>query len=135
MLYLNVIVQMNMSLAAFSLLPLSRNGCVNFSSVTSCLNVKCTFPGAINCHYFSLRFQFLQKFTYFNHNQKPVYCHALSWISLQLHCPSYTHYILHYKYSAEVIMNKMNKETNVFVLKTLYLVTLYFKVFLFQCTE
>jgi len=93
------------------------------------------FPVPLIVITFSLRFQFLQKFTYFNHNQKPVYCHALSWISLQLHCPSYTHYILHYKYSAEVIMNKMNKETNVFVLKTLYLVTLYFKVFLFQCTE
>lgn len=106
-----------LTLAAFSLLLLSQNICVNFSSVTSCLNVKCTFPGAINCHYSSFRFQFLQAFTqmfmYFNHNQNPfsqrsvLSCFILFYLTLSMLHKS--HYIISI---AEVIIQIIPKPTN-----------------------
>lgn len=57
-------------LPLFLLLLLSQNVCVNFSSVTSCLDLKCTFLSDIN-YYTSFKFQLLQKFMYFNDNQPP----------------------------------------------------------------
>lgn len=100
MLYFNITVQMDESgslLPPFLLLLLSQNRIrVNFSSVTSCLEVTCTFLSDIN-YYTSFKFQFLQKFMCFNHSQSPFSQRSVLSCFL-LFC--FTLYMLHILYIA-----------------------------------